>query len=88
MHKVRGHNDEDPGFPLQGLLSEPKIILFEMLGMRRAQRREEQNEHLNTQSTVELSFYIFDKKLSSDWDWDLGLGTWDLGIEWRIENRE
>ena len=19
------------------------------------------------------------KKLSSDWDWDLGLGTWDLG---------
>ena len=20
-------------------------------------------------------------KLSSDWDWDLGLGTWDLGIE-------
>ena len=32
--------------------------------------------------------------LSSDWDWDLGLGTWDLGpgtwdlgIESRIENR-
>ena len=21
------------------------------------------------------------KLLSSDWDWDLGLGTWDLGIE-------
>ena len=20
------------------------------------------------------------KKLSSDWDWDLGLGTWDLGL--------
>ena len=19
-------------------------------------------------------------KLSSDWDWDLGLGTWDLGL--------
>ena len=33
-------------------------------------------------------------KLSSDWDWDLGLGTWDLGpgtwdlgIESRIKNR-
>ena len=24
LHKVHGHNDEDPGFPLQGLLSEPK----------------------------------------------------------------
>ena len=26
--------------------------------------------------------------MSSDWDWDLGPGTWDLGIEWRIENQE
>ena len=44
----------------------------------------------------------FNSILSSDWDWDLGLGTWDLGLgtwdlglgtwdlgPWnRIENRE
>ena len=30
-------------------------------------------------------------ELSSDWDWDLGLGTWDLGPgtwDLGIENRE
>ena len=27
-------------------------------------------------------------ELSSDWDRDLGLGTWDLGPGNRIENRE
>ena len=26
--------------------------------------------------------------MSSDWDWDLGPGTWDLGPRNRIENRE
>ena len=26
-----------------------------------------------------LQLFSFFLKLSSDWDWDLGLGTWDLG---------
>ena len=35
----------------------------------------------------EFSF-IAKIKLSSDWDWDLGPGTWDLGPENRMENGE
>ena len=39
-------------------------------------------EQISTDSLWEtVSVFQIKLKLSSDWDWDLGPGTWDLGIE-------